>query len=350
MPLTAMQLSEKILRETKYPMTANAIWDYAVAKGYNEDSGVHGKTPWQTIQAQMYVDIQKHGDDSTFVKVSPGVFGLRDIDYSVAKEPVVKPKSSDNASERELHPLLVAYVNSDPHFLGHTMTIMHESSIKKGKNAEKWMHPDLVSVHLPFDDLDQNTIALAKNTGIETINIFSFEMKKEVTITNVREYYFQAVSNSSWANEGYLVAPKFTDEALKQLSKLNASFGIGVIRLNVEDVHQSEILLPSRENDLDVTMIDELVRINKDFDTFVSVINKSMSANGLFGEKMFDHVMDDEELQEYIEKKRISKLVLRLDRFRIKWVAPHFSLESFRRFPATMVWAGAPFIVRLLPL
>ena len=55
-------------------------------------------------------------------------------------------------------------------------------------------------------------------------------------------------------------------------------------------------------------MIDELVRINKDFATFVSIINKSMSANGLFGESKFDEVLDDEDLQEYVRKKKIDKL------------------------------------------
>lgn len=308
MQMTGLQLSEKILRETKIPMTPGMIWDYAIKKGYDKETGVHGKTPWHTLQAQIYVHIQKH-DDSVFVKLSPGVFGLRGLNYdSFNKESAVKPKSSDHALERELHPLLVAYVNSDPHFLGHTVTIQHENSVKRGKNAEKWMHPDLVSVHLPFDDLDQNTIALAKNAGIETITIFSFEMKRDVTGANVREYYFQAVSNSSWANEGYLVSPKISDEALKQLSKLNASFGIGVIKLNLEDVHQSEILLPSRDNDLDLTMIDELVHINKDFSMFVSIINKSMDAKGLFGENKFDSVLDDDELERYIVKKGIRKL------------------------------------------
>jgi hypothetical protein len=290
-------------------MTPGAMWEYALKKGYDKDTSIRGKTPWKTLQAQIYTQIQSN-EGSIFVKVSPGVFGLRCFDYSIAEEPVVKTKTSDNASERELHPLLVSYVNSDPHFLGHTMTIQHENSVKKGKNAEKWMHPDLVSVHLPFDDLDQNTISLAKNAGIETITIFSFEMKKDVTGANVREYYFQAVSNSSWANEGYLVSPKFSDEALKQLSKLNASFGIGVIKLNLDDIHQSEILLPSRENDLDVTMIDELVRINKDFSTFVSIINKSMDAKGLFGENKFDKVLSDEELEQHIEKTKIRKLAI----------------------------------------
>lgn len=288
-------------------MTPGAMWEYAVKKGYDKDTGVHGKTPWQTLQAQIYVNIQKR-EDSVFVKVAPGIFGLKGLDYTNVTEPATKNRCEDKASERELHPLLVAYVNSDPHFLGHTMTIHHENSVKTGKNAEKWLHPDLVSVRLPFDDLDQSTIALAKNAGIETIAIFSFEMKKEITGANVREYYFQAVSNSSWANEGYLVAPKISDDALKQLSKLNASFGIGIIKLNTEDVHQSEILMPSRENDLDVVMIDELVRINKDFSTFVTVINKSMDAKGLFGENKFDKVMEDDELQAYIEKKKISLL------------------------------------------
>ncbi len=285
-------------------MTPGDMWEYAVEKGYDKESGRHGNTPWRTIQAQMYVKMQKH-EDSIFTKVSPGVFGLKELKYEANGDIVVKPKNEDKVYERDLHPLLVSYVNADPNFLGNTMTIHHENSVKSSKNAEKWMHPDLVSVRFSFDELKNDTIVLAKNAGIDTISIYSFEMKKEINGSNVRECYFQAVSNSSWANEGYLVAPKITDDALKQLTKLNSSFGIGVIWLNIEDVHQSEILLPSRDNELDIVMIDELVRINKDFSTFVSVINKSMLATGLFGENKFDKVLDDEELQKYIEKKKI---------------------------------------------
>lgn len=43
---------------------------------------------------------------------------------------------------------------------------------------------------------------------------------------------FQAVSNSSWANEGYLVVLQEIDsEVLSELRRLNQSFGIGVIKL-----------------------------------------------------------------------------------------------------------------------
>jgi hypothetical protein len=34
-------------------------------------------------------------------------------------------------------------------------------------------------------------------------------MKKELNFSNLRESYFQAVSNSSWANEGYLVTAEY---------------------------------------------------------------------------------------------------------------------------------------------
>ena len=39
-----------------------------------------GKTPTATIGARLYSDIKKHGDASQFVKVSPNVFAMRDID------------------------------------------------------------------------------------------------------------------------------------------------------------------------------------------------------------------------------------------------------------------------------
>jgi len=286
-------------------MNPDEMWKYAVQMGYDKNTSVHGKTPARTLGAQIYTNIQKH-PDSVFIKVSihPQKFGLRSIDYShIHQDDVqIRTRFEDKLLERDLHPLLVAFINSDSHFHGHTRTIYHENSSKSSKNAEKWMHPDLVSVNFPFDDLSNQCITLAKNAGIDTITIFSFEMKREITGSNVREYYFQAVSNSSWANEGYLVAPQISEEAMEQLSRLNSSFGIGVIKLNLDDVHQSEIILPSRDSELDIGMINELSSINPDFKDFITTINDSMQV-GHFVKGKYDPVMDDDQLREYIKKK-----------------------------------------------
>lgn len=304
MSLTALQLSEKVLKESSQYMSPQEIWEYAVKKGYDKSSNLKGKTPSRSLGAQMYMNIQRLGEKSVFIKAEGHnqKFGLRDQNYAEPAGSVLnEPETRFKVIERDLHPLLVAFVNSNSHFHGRTKTIHHESSKKSTKNAEKWMHPDLVSVRLPFDDLSKESIILAQNSGIETITIFSFEMKQEIVGSNVREYYFQAVSNSSWANEGYLVAPKISEDAMDQLSRLNSSFGIGVIKLNLDDIYQSEILLPSAERKLDIGMIDELSSINEDFKRLILLINESMKL-GRFVDQEYDHVMDDAELEEYLKK------------------------------------------------
>lgn len=141
--------------------------------------------------------------------------------------------------------------------------------------------------------------------GESVIRLYSFELKRSITLDNVREYYFQAVSNSSWANEGYIVAPRISDDAVQQLVKLNASFGIGVIRLNPVDVYQSEILIPSKEvNILDLGLMDDLVRINPDFSEFIVNIQKALKTDEPVASH-YDDILDSDELEDYIRKRCI---------------------------------------------
>lgn len=93
------------------------------------------------------------------------------------------------------------------------------------------------------------TLKVQKSISVNTLKIFSFELKLYLAFSNLREYYFQAASNSSWANEGYLVCLEIKDdiELFNELKRLNNAFGIGIIKLNKDDVSQSEILLPAVE-------------------------------------------------------------------------------------------------------
>ena len=309
---TALELAKQVLSESGMPMNAQQIWKYAVSKGYDRNSNLSGKTPERTIGAQIYVNIR---DDpkSPFVKISskPAQFGLKDTVYkehsTYETECTLVNRNTKKCTftERDLHPLLVSFISSNDHFNAYTKTIHHEISTKSGRNAEKWMHPDLVSVHFPFDDLNAQTIEFAGNSGQSVLNFYSFELKIEINLSNVREYFFQAVSNSSWANEGYLVALNITEDALEQLCRLNASFGIGVIQLNSSDIHQSEILLPPRSSEfIDIGAVNDLLRINGDFDQFVNTVNASMRARRVITD-VFDKIMSDDDLNAYISKKGI---------------------------------------------
>ncbi|MFH0983062.1 MAG: hypothetical protein V2A79_16205 [Planctomycetota bacterium] len=97
-------------------------------------------------------------------------------------------------------------------------------------------------------------------------------MKRSLTKGNYREAYFQAVSNSSWAHEGYLVAADILqdDDFLAEIERLASSFGIGIIHLDPSDVDSSTILYPARSRDsLDWDTINKLCEQNEDFAKFI---------------------------------------------------------------------------------
>lgn len=100
-------------------------------------------------------------------------------------------------------------------------------------------------------------------------------MKINLHFGNLREAFFQAVSNSSWANEGYLVAANIQEEMdlMDELARLNKAFGIGIIRLNTSKPEQSEILFQSNpKSELDFDTINRLVEDNENFKDFLSNI------------------------------------------------------------------------------
>ena len=193
----------------------------------------------------------------------------------------------------------------DSHFKCQTKTIFHEISTKTIKGKNKWLHPDMVGVYYPFADYTTPVLNLYSVVGENPYKLFSFEMKKEITFGNLREYYFQAVSNSSWAHEGYLVALKVEEELHEELRRLNNVFGIGIIRLDPINISQSEILFASKErNNLDWDTIERLAEENEDFRTFISDVAVDTTDNDKRLRGEYDaFFLDDEEAEEYARKK-----------------------------------------------
>ena len=90
----------QILKDAGKPLHAKEIAERIMEAGlWSSD----GKTPEATVSARLYSDIKKHGGQSTFVKVAPQTFFLRDTQIVAvcdAKEP--EPRNvnlSDNSKE-----------------------------------------------------------------------------------------------------------------------------------------------------------------------------------------------------------------------------------------------------------
>ncbi len=135
------------------------------------------------------------------------------------------------------------------------------------------------------------------------IKLFSFELKRDLTFANLRESFFQTVSNSSWANEGYLVAAEISgdEEFRTELRRLSTSFGIGVIHLHIDDPDASEILFPARTREnLDWDAINKLT-INADFREFLRRVRIDISSNEIRKEK-YERVLEREALIKSIRR------------------------------------------------
>ncbi|NLY03387.1 MAG: HrgA protein, partial [Campylobacter sp.] len=203
--------------------------------------------------------------------------------------------------------LLTYFVSSNQNFECYTKTIYHEKSSKNKKGMDKWLYPDIVGVK--FKNYSKNLVKFSDKFNFSVPKIYSFEIKINLSVGNFREYFFQTVSNSSWANESYLIALDIDvkDEELNELiSKLSSSFGIGVISLDTKNLDQSEILAPAKFRDsLDLVIMDELCRKNGDFNNFIKTISEFQYENKVRYKDEFDEIYELEELESYMSKKGI---------------------------------------------
>jgi hypothetical protein len=306
--ISFFDLAKRVLEKVDKPMTAGEIWQYAEQSGMTSLLQSTGKTPEASLGARLYTDVQK--STSEFVKLGsrPAKFMLKslassipDLQQQVAAQP--SPAVAQKTyGERELHPLLVWF--ADGTFGAHCRTIYHEKSLKKGEKQNQWIHPDVVGFSLTTQDWTHEVEQLEQNSGALAARLYSFEVKISLDFPTLREYFFQAVSNSSWAHQGYLAAVDVDDDPdfRAELTRLSQSFGIGVIQLNTSVPVDSTVLFAAREkSEIDWKTVDRIAALNPDFKEFVNSVAKSVKINqpAVSG---FDKLLTDAELEVHLKK------------------------------------------------
>ena len=178
--------------------------------------------------------------------------------------------------ESDLYPLLSEYLWYEFHI--YSMRIDEgKSSNRQGPGGNKWLHPDLAGMEALTADWHQEIKEVIKQYSDKKAKLWSFEVKKLLNRSNVREAFFQAVSNSSWANLGYLVATEIGGaDTMKELRILSSLHGIGLIQINPKNpVEESQILIPGRERfEVDWATCNRLVGENQDFLRFLKQVRE----------------------------------------------------------------------------
>lgn len=314
-----LNYAKEVLEIAESPLTFKSLWELGVENGFDKKLKTEGKTPWNSLGAQLFVDVRDN-PNSDFIKVGsrPARFFLKKRSKEVKEDLIDSFNPGDEKekheiksyTERDLHPLLTYYVYSNPIFNRGkrilTKTIFHEKSKKNGYN--EWVFPDVVGFYLPLEDWNSEIIELNRISDNNVLRLFSFEMKKSISRGNYRESYFQAVSNSSWAHQGYLVTANLHDDEdlISELERLSQSFGIGIIKLNLNDIDSSEIVLPSsHKNTLDWETMDKLCDTNNDFKKFIQDVKIDLESKRIH---LSEYDKIEEDIDKYI-KKILKKIV-----------------------------------------
>lgn len=307
--MTILEAAQMILESATGPLSPNKMWDIAVKNGLDKKLNLSGKTPWASFGAGVYVNAKRANSPFEIVQKKPVLVKLKGREFAKNAK-ITEHRSKSLFCERDLHPLLAKFLYSNENFDAFCKTIFHENSKKSVFGTDKWLYPDIVAVSFEYANLDVSTLEfIDKKVANSQIKIYSFEMKKEINIGNFREYFFQAVSNSSWANEGYLVALNI-DESDTELGELmrktSQAFGIGIISLDSENIAESKVLCRAKFNDkLDLFAIDELSRKNSGFADFIATITQFNHKNWRKFSGEFDEIMEDDEFAEYLKNKKI---------------------------------------------
>lgn len=298
MAFSFIDFAKEILEASDRPLSVEEMWEAGCKQGLDERLASSGKTPVRTLSARIYVDL-KNNPESIFTQVSkrPAKFYLKGKDFTSDPEEIQETDGSRETGrfhERDLHILLSSFVCADEHFKCMTKTIYHEVSKREKSGKNRWLHPDIVGVHFPFDSYTDNTLKLFDVLKVNPYKLYSFEMKISLSLSNLRECSFQAVSNSSWAHEGYLAALHISEEPelMDELRKLNNAFGVGVIRLDAEHFMQSEILFSAKDS-LDWDTINRLVDDNRNFKSFLNDLMEDIKVGKV--KSRYDRVYEDEE-------------------------------------------------------
>ena len=318
--MTIKEAVLKSLEERQKPSTYMDIYTHIEEKKYVDFQ--NQKTPAMSVSRQLTDYIQKGDTRVKRLKNENGTYEYYLTKNELANESlqlteIIKESKSTKVSkaikhayeERDLHVLLSTYLKSTNIY---SKTIFHEQSNGKDNN-QIWTHPDVIGIKYLnlHSKISQNF--LKSINRVDTFKLSSYEIKKEINSdSELKKAYFQAVSNSSWANFGYLVAFEFSDSLTDEMERLNQSFGIGIIELNANP-YQSKVLYQAKLRELDFKTIDKLCKMNKEFEKFIEQTEKLMTAADRYyssTERELDEFCDnyflnDEEIEKYCKEKNI---------------------------------------------
>jgi len=141
--------------------------------------------------------------------------------------------------------------------------IEHTKALRKPGGVNQWKFPDVIllswGIGKVTDEeyvLDQDALTVKSSLGEPSFSLESVELKIALSLSTLRESFFQCVSNSKWAHRSTLVvANSIDDKTLRdELERLGASYDVTVVSFGLTNKVLEE--LPSANDIRQMTAAD----------------------------------------------------------------------------------------------
>ena len=313
--MTIKEAILKVLEDNQGSYTYLEVLNMIDAESYID--WTKAKTPSDTVGAQLGHFIRQNDSRVKRVKGKKGFeyylskyeneLNLSEV---VAKDATSKKETTKRYQERDLHILLSSYLKSQNIF---SKTIFHEKSSNSKDDHQKWIHPDMIGIHFVNLKNKSSNALLKVINNADAFDLISYELKREIKSDyELKKCFFQAVSNSSWSNYGYLVAFEISRNLMDEMERLSQSFGIGIIELS-GNPYESKILFHPKYKELDFKTMDKLCEINTEFSLFIGQTETMLVAPEKYVKstiKEFEDFCDeyfktDSESEKYCQEKNI---------------------------------------------
>lgn len=181
--------------------------------------------------------------------------------------------AAEQRREHSLYAPLQAYL-AESHGIVSKRIRESTSSNRRGRYGNRWLHPDIVGMMTPGLHWEDLVRQCSSAMPMRKAKLVSVEVKLVLTASTVRESFFQAASNSLWANRAYLAATEVRGEdTLEELTVLCSLHGVGYIAIDPDNLSESRILIPARERDeVDWASANRIATENADFRAYLQQV------------------------------------------------------------------------------